>query len=162
RVLHFEALQEKLVGNARRPLTILLVAVGFVLLIACANIANLLLSRSSARQREIAIRVAMGAGRNRVIRQLLVERSLLAFLGSAAGLLLAYWAVPLIPRLWPEAVPRLNEAAIDARVLLFSLGVSLLAGLMFGLAPASTAWKGGVFSVLKAETGTSSSTAGHL
>jgi predicted permease len=162
RVLHLEALREKLVGNARWPLTILFAAVGFVLLIACANVANLLLSRGSARQREIAIRTAVGAGRNRVTRQLLAESALLAFLGCTAGLLLAFWAVSVVPRLLREAVPRLNETVIDARVLVFTLGVSLLASLMFGLAPAIVAWTGEVFDVLKAETGTSSSTAGHL
>jgi putative ABC transport system permease protein len=162
RVLRFEALQEKLAGNACRPLLILLCAVGFVLLIACANIANLLLSRASARQKEIAIRTAVGAGRSRVIRQFLTESTLLASLGCASGLLLAYWAVSVVPRLWPEAVPRLNETAGDGRVLAFTVGISILAGLMFGFAPAITAWTGEVFVVLKAETATSSSTAGRL
>ncbi|HEY1337886.1 MAG TPA: ABC transporter permease, partial [Bryobacteraceae bacterium] len=162
RVLHFVPLQEKLAGNARRPLTVLLVAVGFVLLIACANIANLLLSRASARQKETAIRAAVGAGRNRIIRQFLAESVLLAFLGCGAALLLAYGSISVIPRLWPDAVPRLNEIAIDGRVLAFTFGISLLAGLMFGLAPAVMAWKTHVFEVLKAETGTSSSAAGRV
>ena len=162
RVLRFEVLQEKLVANARRPLTILLVAVGFVLLIACANVANLLLSRGSARQREIAIRTAVGAGRNRVIRQFLTECGLLAFLGCAAGLFLAYWCVSAITQLWPGAVPRLSEAAIDGRVLAFTAGISLLAGLTFGLVPAIAAWKGDVFDVLKAETGASSPGTGRV
>jgi predicted permease len=162
RVLRFVALQEKLAGNARRPLTVLLVAVGFVLLIACANIANLLLSRASARQKEVAIRAAVGAGRNRVIRQFLAESVLLAFLGCAAALLLAYGAIWVIPRLWPDAVPRLSEIAIDGPVLAFTVGISLLAGLMFGLAPALMAWRTQVSEVLKSETGTSSAGAGRV
>jgi putative ABC transport system permease protein len=162
RVLHFGALQEKLVGNARRPLAVLLVAVGFVLLIACANIANLLLSRASARQREMAIRAAVGAGRNRVIRQFLAESILLAFLGCGAALPLAYGTISVIPRLWPDAVPRLNETAIDGSVLAFAAGISLLAGLIFGLAPAVIAWKTQISEVLKTETGTSSSAAGRI
>jgi putative ABC transport system permease protein len=156
RVLRFTTLHEKLAGDARRPLVILLVAVAFVLLIACANIANLLFARASTRQREIAIRAAVGAGRMRVIRQLLTESALLALLGGAAGLLVGHWAIRVMLRLTPQAVPRLAETAIDGRVLAFTLVVSVLAGFIFGSAPAISVWRGEVFEVLKAETGTSS------
>jgi putative ABC transport system permease protein len=162
RVLHFEALQDKLAGNARRPLLILLVAVGFVLLIACANIANLLLARASTRQREIAIRTAVGAGRNRVMRQFLAESALLASLGCAAGLILGYGAVSVMLRSAHQTLPRLGETAIDGRVLAFTAGISLLSGLMFGLAPAISAWRAEIVDVLKAETGTSSAAAGRV
>jgi putative ABC transport system permease protein len=161
RVPYFAPLQEKLIGHARRPLIVLLVAVGFVLLIACANIANLLLARASTRQREIAIRTAVGAGRMRVIRQFLAESALLASLGCAAGLLFGHWAVSVMLRLAPEAAPRLTETVIDGRVLAFTLGISLLAGVLFGLAPANYAWRAKVSEVLKTETGTSSPASGR-
>jgi putative ABC transport system permease protein len=142
-------LQEKIVGESRRALFILLAAVGFVLLIACANLGNLLLARASARQREIAIRAAIGAGRNRLLRQVFVEGITLALLGGAAGIALARAADALLIRLSPAAVPRLGELSIDWRVLLFALVISIFAGAVFGLAPALSLSTASLYSVLK-------------
>jgi predicted permease len=130
-------LQEQVVGEARRSLVILAAAVAFVLLIACANVANLLLSRGLFRQREIAVRAALGACRSRIVRQLLTESLVLALAGGAFGLLLADWALAGIHALGTRSVPRLHEIAIDADVLLFTLAASIGSGVIFGILPAA-------------------------
>ena len=129
-------LQEQLVGNIRRPLLVLLGAVGFVLLIACANVANLMLARASTREREMALRSALGASRGRVIRQLLTESAVLALAGAAAGLFLAFWLLRLLLNLSPPGTPGLEKIGIDVYVLGFTFLVAVLTGLLFGLVPA--------------------------
>ena len=130
------SMKEDIVGNVQPFLIVLLAAVGFLLLIACANIANLLLARSMGRSREFAIRAALGASHARVIRHLLTESILLAGLGGALGLLLAFWGTKAVLGTLPGALPRANEVALDSRVLLFTMALSLFAGIIFGLAPA--------------------------
>lgn len=130
------AMKEDIVGNVQPFLIMLLAAVGFLLLIACANVANLLLARALGRARELAIRAAVGASRARMIRQLLTESILLAAIGGALGFLLAFWGTNAVLGALPGVLPRTKEVSLDARVLLFTVAVSLLAGIVFGLAPA--------------------------
>jgi putative ABC transport system permease protein len=129
-------LRTQMVGGYQKPLIVLLVAVGFILLIACANVANLMMSRTAARDREIAIRRAMGAGQLRLIRQMLTESILLASLGGLLGLLLASWGVQLLLGLTPKDIPRLEGVSVDRAALLFTFIVSIATGVLFGLAPA--------------------------
>jgi predicted permease len=128
--------KQRMLGNVQSILLVLFCAVGFVLLIACANIANLLLARSTARMREFAVRAALGAGKSRLIRQLLTESILLGIVGGALGLLLAVWGLRAALAALPDTLPRAGEIQIDLRVLLFTAAATLLAAILFGLFPA--------------------------
>jgi len=129
-------LKEKVVGKIRPALLTLLSAVGFVLLIACANVAHMLLARSSARAHEVSVRAALGAGRARLLRQFLAESLTMAMIGGAVGLLLAWWGVRAMVRFGPPGIPRLETLSLDWRAVCVTLAVSLLTGILFGLAPA--------------------------
>jgi putative ABC transport system permease protein len=133
--------QERMVAAARQPILTLFCAVGFVLLIACANVANLLLARATARSKEIGVRIALGAGKMRILSQLLTENLLLALAGSGLGLLLANAALKAILQVSPADIPRLQDTAIDWRVLAFTLSLTVLSGVLFGLAPAMQAFR---------------------
>jgi putative ABC transport system permease protein len=137
------------VGSVRPQLFALLAAVGFLLFIGCANVANLLLVRAAGRSREIAVRSAIGASRTRIVRQLLVEHLVLALLGGICGALAAYWGLHLMLGFAPARLPRIHEVAVDGRALAFSFGLALLTGISFGLVPAFQAARVDLNSVLK-------------
>ncbi|MFL6290779.1 MAG: ABC transporter permease [Thermoanaerobaculia bacterium] len=142
-------MKEIMVEDIRPVLMILLVAVAFVLLIACANVANLLLARVASRERELAVRAALGASRSRLVRQMLVETAILFVAGGALGLLLAHWGVKALVALDPEGIPRAREIGVDGRVLAFTFLVSLATGVLFGLVPALSATGRRLYEALK-------------
>lgn len=148
--MHVVGLQEQVVGDVRRALLVLLGSVGLVLLIACANVANLLLARAAGREKEVAIRTALGAGWQRLARQLFTESVLLGLLGGAAGLLVAQLSIYVVRAMNPGNIPRLEDIAINGAVLIFTLGVSLATGILFGVAPVWRAVKVDLNSSLKA------------
>jgi putative ABC transport system permease protein len=148
-ILQMKPMREEILGEASQAIWVLQVAVGFVLLIACANLGNLLLARAEARHREFAVRTALGAGRGRLLRQFMTEGVILSLVGGALGLLLARVGVQALLRAYPESLPRTGEVAVDARVLAFTFAVSIATGLIFGLAPILHIRMKGLISALK-------------
>jgi predicted permease len=143
------SMRDQLVGSVERPLTILMASVLFVLLIACANLANLLLGRTAARRRELAVRTALGAGRARLVRQIVTESLVLAMIGGAAGVLLAYWTTGFFVALAGNGIPGVERIGLDARVLLFAFAIATMAALLAGLLPALHASRAAIADVLR-------------
>ena len=158
-ILQMKPMQEELIGSASRAIWVLQGAVGFVLLIACANLANLLLARAETRHREFAVRTALGAGRGHLIRQFMTEGLLLSIAGGALGLVLARVGVQALIRMYPTTLPRTSELSVDPIVLLFTVAVSIATGLVFGLAPLMHTRASGLISALK-EGGAKGATGG--
>jgi predicted permease len=148
-IVSVDSLHDKAVGNSRPALLILLGAVGFVLLISCANVANLMMARATGRQREIAVRTALGASRGRVIRQMITESMMLAVAGGSIGLLIAMWGIEGLLALGPSILPKAQTISLDRYVLFFTMGISLATGLLFGLVPALQTSKLDLNSALK-------------
>ena len=159
-VVNIVSLQDSITGNVSTALKILFAAVGLVLLIACANVANLLLARGAARRKEFAVRAALGASRFRIFRQMLVESLLLAVTSGVLGIILATWTISILSRVAHETVPRMNYLELDARVLGFSLLVSLLTGVLFGVIPALRTSKTDLQETLKDSSTTTTDTQG--
>jgi len=147
---------ENLVGDVRPALLVLLGAVVFVLLIACANVANLLLARLAAREKELAIRAAVGAGRPRLVRQLLTESLLLSLIGAALGLIAAKWGVKLLVAMSPAGIARIEESGVDGSVFGFTCAIAVLTGLLAGIFPAVQATKADVHQTLKTQSAAAS------
>ncbi len=156
-----KSLDRQVAGDTRRPLLLILGAVGLVLLIASSNVASLLLTRSLGRRREFTLRSALGAGRGRMVRQLLTESLLLAAAGSLVGILLAQATIDFLKILGPADIPRLSEVALDLRVFLFTFGVTLVSGMLFGLTPAIGATREGLIGALKEGGNRSGGSAAH-